>query len=587
MPYQVLALKWRPQVFEDVVGQSSVTRTLKNAIQQGRIAHAFLFSGVRGVGKTTTARILAKALNCTSEDGPTVHPCGECPSCKEIAASRSLDVLEIDGASHTKVEEIRDVLEASQYAPSRDRFKIYVIDEVHMLSTHSFNALLKTLEEPPPHLKFIFATTEYHKIPDTIVSRCQQFEFRTVSTGDIAAQLRRIAEAEKMEVSDAAIGQIARAAEGSIRDALSALDQVVAATGATIDEEDVTELLGLIASDVLKNATRAIVERDTAAILGIVDELVRGGRDLQSFSRGLMQFFRDVLVVRVAPDSSDRVEVAHDSTDLSELAERLSEEDLIRSLEILTRLESALRWSPEPRFHLEVALLKLAELRRLASFEDLLARFEALESGRRSPKGPAGGGGGGYTGERPSRGPGKSRAPSDEKPTLSRSMKAESAATEPQSGPVMPPDATATVTTSDAVMDKILERLRSAKPKLAALVSHHNGVTLEKDCLKLGFEADQPFLCEQIEQADFRRLLEEEASAVAGRKLKVEVRLSKPDKSEVETSQGDETKARRELFERAMKDPMVRGFKETFQGEVEDVRPLAPETEPKLGTTKR
>ena len=186
MAYQVLALKWRPQVFEDVVGQDGVTRTLKNAIQQGRIAHAFLFSGVRGVGKTTTARILAKALNCASGEEPTVHPCGECSSCKEIAASRSLDVLEIDGASHTKVEEIREVLEASRYAPSRDRFKIYVVDEVHMLSTHSFNALLKTLEEPPPHLKFIFATTEYHKIPDTIVSRCQQFEFRTVSTRDIA-----------------------------------------------------------------------------------------------------------------------------------------------------------------------------------------------------------------------------------------------------------------------------------------------------------------------------------------------------------------------------------------------------------------
>jgi DNA polymerase-3 subunit gamma/tau len=390
-----------------------------------------------------------------------------------------------------------------------------------------------------------------------------------------------------MEVSDAAIGQIARAAEGSIRDALSALDQVMAATGAKIDEADVTELLGLIASDVLNNATRAIVERDTAAILGIVDELVRGGRDLQSFARGLMQFFRDVLVVRVVPDASDRVEVAHDHADLPELAERLSEEDLIRSLEILTGLESALRWSPEPRFHLEVALLKLAELRRLASFEDLLARFEALESGRRPRGGPSGGGGGGSAGGRPSRGPRESRAPSDEKLTSSLAARVESATREPPSEPALPRDGAGTVTTSDAIMDRILERLRSAKPKLAALVSHHNGVTLEEDCLKLGFEADQPFLCEQIEQADFRRLLEEEASAVAGRKLRVEVRLSKSDKPEEETSPGDENKVRRELFERAMKDPMVRGFVETFQGEVEDVRPLNPESETKPGNTKR
>jgi DNA polymerase-3 subunit gamma/tau len=455
-----------------------------------------------------------------------------------------------------------------------------------MLSTHSFNALLKTLEEPPPHIKFIFATTEYHKIPDTIVSRCQQFEFRTVSTQEIAGQLRRIAEAEKIEITDAALGQIARAAEGSIRDALSALDQVVAATGEKIDEKDVAELLGLIASDVLRNATRAIVKRDTAEILGIVDELVRGGRDLQSFARGLMQFFRDVLVVRVAPESSDLVEVAHGRADLSELAERLSEEDLIRSLEILTGLESALRWSPEPRFHLEVALLKLSELRRLASFEDLLARFEALESGRRPQGGPSGGGGGGHGRGRPSRVPGESRARSDEKPASSLSARVESATRDTPSEPTIPRD-TGTVTTSDAIMDGILERLRSAKPKLAALVSHRNGVILEEDCLKLGFEADQPFLREQIEHSDFRQLLEKEASEVAGRALRVEVRISAPNEPKDETPPEKESEARNELYERAMKDPMVRGFVETFKGEVDDVRPRHSESETKPGNTKR
>lgn len=559
MTYQVLALKWRPQVFDDVIGQEAVTRTLKNAIEQGRIANAFLFSGVRGVGKTTTARILAKSLNCSASSAPVVNPCGECPSCKEIAASRSLDVMEIDGASHTKVDEIREVLEASRYAPSRDRFKIYVIDEVHMLSMHSFNALLKTLEEPPPHLKFIFATTEYHKIPDTIVSRCQQFEFRTVSTREITEQLRRIAEAEHIETTDAALAQIARAAEGSIRDALSALDQVVSAIGSRIDEKDVTELLGLIAGDVLSRTTRAIVERDTAEILHIVEQLVRGGRDLQSFARGLVRFFRDVLVLRVAPGANDLVETAGEHDAMAALASEVSEEDLIRALEVLTRLDSALRWSPEPRFHLEVALLKLAELRRLTSFEDLLARFEAMESGRgqsRSSGGPGSGGTGDRTPEA-----GKARPVKSSAPSVSQANEL------PRDGAEDTPSRT-----PEEIVASVVERLRTAKPKLAALVSHHDGASLQGDLLRLNFVVEQPFLREQIEQEDFRRLLEREASEAAGHPIRLEIAVSRPERPP-EGGGEETTKTREELYQRALKDPMVRGFVETFQGEVEDVRP--------------
>ena len=378
MSYQVLALKWRPQVFDDVVGQETITRTLRNAIQQGRIAHAFLFSGVRGVGKTTTARILAKALNCAN--GPTSQPCGQCPACLEIATSTSLDVLEIDGASNNGVEQVRDVIEASRYLPSRDRFKIYIIDEVHMLTTPAFNALLKTLEEPPPRVKFIFATTEYHKIPDTIVSRCQQFEFRMVPSGVIADQLRKIAGQEGIEISEAALTEIARAAEGSLRDALSALDQVLMAVGTRIEERDVAEILGLIDHQVLAATARAITDRQTAQVLSIVNELVRGGRDLRSFARGLVQYFRARLVIRAAPDAPELLELAGDREELMELAGKISEDDLVRSLDLLTQAEGALRWAPEPRFHLEVALLKLAQLRQLQSFEELLARFEALES---------------------------------------------------------------------------------------------------------------------------------------------------------------------------------------------------------------
>ncbi|HEU0092980.1 MAG TPA: DNA polymerase III subunit gamma/tau, partial [Vicinamibacteria bacterium] len=246
MAYQVLARKWRPRTFDEVVGQATVTRTLKNALASGRIGHAFLLSGARGVGKTTTARILGKALNCSKGDKPTPEPCGECASCLEIASGSSLDVQEIDGATHNGVEQVRELRESARYNPARDRFKIWIIDEVHMLSTGAFNALLKTLEEPPPRVKFIFATTEYHKIPDTILSRCQQYDFRLIPARELVAHLRHVAEGETIEVSDDTLARLARAAEGSARDALSLFDQVLSFSGRTVRDEDVSALLGLV-----------------------------------------------------------------------------------------------------------------------------------------------------------------------------------------------------------------------------------------------------------------------------------------------------------------------------------------------------
>jgi len=433
---------------------------------------------------------------------------------------------------------------------------------------HSFNALLKTLEEPPPHLKFIFATTEYHKIPDTIVSRCQQYEFRTIPSGEIAAQLRRIADAEKIEISDYAVSQIARAAEGSLRDGISALDQVLAATGPKIEEEDVTELLGLIDRDVIGGTVRAIVERDSKAILSIVDSLVRSGRDLQSFARGLMGYIRDILVVRVAPDSPELVDSAAERGELTELAERLSEEDLIRSLDVLTQVESALRWSPEPRFHMEVALLKLSQLRHLASFEDLLSRFEALgTTGGTKGGGSSSDGGGGLRSA-------GSAARAETRGTAGE----ESAGPQNGSGPTevgigdIEASASPCVLTPEEIVNRVLERLRSERPKLAALISHHDGAGMEGDCLHIGFVDAQPFLREQIEQKDVRRALEQAASEVADRSLRVEFRLSE---SASATEPVPETESPADdLFERALKDPMVRGFVATFRGRVEEVLSL-------------
>jgi DNA polymerase-3 subunit gamma/tau len=593
MSYEVLALKYRPKIFEDLVGQEAVTRTLTHAIQQGRLAHAFLFSGVRGVGKTTTARILAKALNCAS--GPTVRPCGECPACTEIARGGSLDVLEIDGASNNGVEQVRDIIDASRYAPSRDRFKIYIIDEVHMLTTAAFNALLKTLEEPPPSVKFIFATTEHHKIPDTILSRCQEFEFRTVSPTEIGAQLRKIASSEGIEIGDAALAAISRAAEGSMRDGISALDQVIAATGTKVEESDVTELLGLIERDVLRDTTRAILNQDTGAILKTVDGLVRTGRDLRYFTSALMQYLRDVLVVRVAPSSPELLEVPGETSHLEELSKELTEEDLLRSLDVLTQAESALRTSPEPRFHLEMALLKISQLRRLAGFEELVARFEALIDGATPPT-PTG------ATPAPTNKTGRGEATA-ESSTRSRSAPASSERSAEASGennwtddvpplgesaPVRPVDPhSAGAAGDDEFVSQLMEQLKALKPMLHALVSRHHRAELAERRLTLFFLPEQQAIAEQLEHKELKALLETQASQLAGRRVFVSIDILQngqtPMKahSEETTAPSPASGAKEEtpsnLLERAQKDPMVRRFVETFQGEIQSVRPPSNE----------
>ena len=387
--YQVLALRYRPQTFADLVGQEAIARTLQNAIRKNRIWHAFLFAGPRGVGKTTTARILAKALNCAADEGPNPEPCGTCPSCREVAGGYSRDVPEIDGASNNSVEKAREIIETAHYTPSRDRYKIFLVDEVHMLSGGAFNALLKTLEEPPPHVKFIFATTEIHRIPDTILSRCQEFEFRAVTQRAVVERLQHIVEDQGFEVAPEALAQIARFGQGSLRDALSALDQVMAAVDGAVTAADVSEVIGVPDVQICRRAATAIVEADRRAVFEIVEELVSEGRDLKHFVTLLMHYLRDLTVVRAAPDRPDLLEWPQEQERLAEFAGRFSEEDLLRSLDVLTKIEEGLRWSPEPRFHLEMALLRLVEMPRLAAFDRLL---EQLDQPEPATPAPAGGG---------------------------------------------------------------------------------------------------------------------------------------------------------------------------------------------------
>jgi DNA polymerase-3 subunit gamma/tau len=396
MAYQVIARKWRPQTFDEVTGQEHITRTLRNAVEHERLHHAYLFSGARGVGKTTTARLLAKAVNCHRFDRPTPTPCrttdaDACASCREIAEGRSIDVLEIDAASNTSVDNVREsIINTVGVRPARDRYKVFIIDEVHMLSGSAFNALLKTLEEPPPRVLFIMATTHAHKVPVTILSRSQQFEFRTISTGKIAERLRLIADAEGIEVSDDALREIARAGEGSMRDAQSAFDQVISFGEGAIETGDVEAALGIAGTELLARVMRAVAEESPAEALAVVGELDARGHDLRNFCRDLLAHLRDLLVFKVAGEAAMSDANEAERRGLSNGARDFSESDLVRFFHSLNETEKHLRESTHPRYQLEVGLVKLVEMRRLAPLGRIVERLNALEEALRDGRAPAG-----------------------------------------------------------------------------------------------------------------------------------------------------------------------------------------------------
>jgi DNA polymerase III subunit gamma/tau len=369
MKYQVIARKFRPQVFGEVVGQKPIVQILQNAIQLNRVGHAYLFSGPRGTGKTTMARILAKCLNCVQ--GPTVTPCNACPSCKEITAGQSMDVLEIDAASNTGVDNVRELRDSARYAPSRDRSKIFIVDEVHMLSNAAFNALLKIMEEPPPHVIFIMATTERHKLPATILSRCQQFVFRTISPAEIQAHLREIATREGAKIDDRGLSYIVKAAEGSMRDAQSLLDQIISFGGENVANDDVRDVLGFIPSDILDRTVDAIVENNSRDLIETVGVIVDQGLNLQQYTRELIARMRDLLMMKLGLNEKV-LGGDEEKADLARRADRFSEQDLIRYFDLLLRLENDLKWTSQPRLHLEIGLVKLAKAGHMRDIEEVL-----------------------------------------------------------------------------------------------------------------------------------------------------------------------------------------------------------------------
>jgi DNA polymerase-3 subunit gamma/tau len=524
LSYQVLARKWRPQRFDDVIGQRGVTQTLRNAIAAGRIAQSFVFAGPRGVGKTTTARILARGLNC--ERGPTADPCGVCDACVEIAQGRDIDVLEIDAATNTQVDKVREVIIAGLgMAPVRDRYKIFIIDEVHRLSQQAFDALLKSIEEPPPHVVFMMATTEIEKVPATIQSRSQVFELKMIGVRQIADQLRAIADAEQIQIDDATLMLIARAGDGSMRDAQSAFDQVIAFAGRTISAEDVAAVLGLVRRDLLLDIADAVAREDGAAMFELAGRAVESGYDLRLVIRELARLTRDLLVVGLDGSRLTDPEIAAESERerLQALAAKFSPEDLMRAFDVLTKAEVDIRGSLQPRYHLEMALLRWIHLRRLVPLTELIQTLEK-NPGRMGTTSVSA-----SSSSRPSaeasRPPAKT--PSASAATVSaiaarKDTAAPAAATPPlpQEAPAPAPSSAAAGSNLAEVKEAFLAEVQKSKKFFyGTVIAQAQKIEIHADRVVLTYAPQHRALRAQLDQ--MRVWLEELASRIAARRMSV------------------------------------------------------------------
>ena len=592
MAYQVIARKWRPQTFGEIVGQRHVTQTLENAIQQNRLAHAYIFCGTRGVGKTTTARILAKCLNC--EKGPTSTPCNQCEACRGITSGSSLDVLEIDAASNRGIDQIRELREMVRYAPAAGRYKVVILDEAHQLTDEASNALLKTLEEPPDKVVFILATTQPEDLADTIKSRAQLFQFRSLAFQEIADALEHITKEEKLKIEPGAVSVLARAAEGSLRDGLSLLEQAIAYSGDAITDAQVRELLGVVAEEVLDQLISAIAEQSAEQALTLVQRLHADGQNLQHFCREAIRHVRNLLVAKVAGAESVLItEPMEERPRLAKQAQLFSEEDLTRFFQILMATDEDLRRKPDPRLHLELGLLRLVNAARLAPLEEVLAELrgeKAPGDGGRRPVPPA-------TRAMPASGThhGVSAAenkmqaaaatasagggaPMQTAPTENASAKNMSAttfaATESERSertapvPASPPRIVAKAAESQfsglaaAQMEAIQSQLRAQK-FLWSMVEHATRWELEGAEMNLYFPPESRALAEMLQARDPMEKLRTVLSSVMGQPLRVCVKLDSSRNAPPRAS---------ELRARMQEDPIVRAMLERFGGTISDVK---------------
>ncbi len=565
MSYQVIARKWRPQTFGDVVGQRHVTQTLENAIRAGRVAHAYIFSGVRGVGKTTTARILAKALNCAKTQGKTPEPCNECDSCREIAAGTSLDVLEIDAASNRGIDQIRELREMVRYAPASSRYKIVILDEAHQLTDDASNALLKTLEEPPDRVIFVLATTQPEALIDTIKSRAQLFQFRTLSFDEIANQLERVVKKEeKLEIEPGAVAVLARVAEGSLRDALSLLEQTMAYSGEKITEAQVRELLGVVAESALDDLVEAITAQSAERALALVHRLINDGQNLQHFCREAIRHFRNLLVARVSGAESALIAApSSERPRLAEQAGRFSEEDLTRFFQILLSTGDDLHRRFDPRLHLELGLLKLVNAARLAPLEEMLAELRGESASRSSPaRGSSASSAG------PAPGAAKAAAASASSNNLSASA-APSTLSVSAPIPAAPPRIIAKAAEESfsglaaAQVEAIKSALQGQQKFLWSLVEHVCRWELDGGEMRLYFPSENRALAEMLQARDPMEKLRTVLTQVVGQPLRVCVKL---DSSRAPMGRSAELRSR---FE---EDPIVQAMLKRFGGRISEVK---------------
>lgn len=546
MSYQVLARRCRPQSFEDVIGQQHVTRTLRNAIREGRIAHAFLFCGERGVGKTSIARILAKALNCNK--GPLEQPCNECPSCREITAGTAIDVHEIDGASNTSVDDVRVLRENVRYMPSRDRYKIYIIDEVHMLSKPAFNALLKTLEEPPPHVIFMFATTEPEKIPDTIISRCLRFDLKRIATQEIIGHMEALVAQENISISKRALYLIARTAEGSMRDAQSLLDRILSYCPGEVRDADVEELLGRVDRGVLGKITEALIAEDAPACLETLNSIYESGFDLRQFYYAYLEHLRDLMVVKVSGKSSGWMDLPEEELKAAEqLSAPCSAEDLQRYFRIWFSAEDEISRSPLPKIALEMCLLEMIRARRAIPVDEVLQRLEALQQQLESGA------------------PQRAAAAAAHVSRATYSVREEPASAKPGPAPRPQPEAPAGERDAGA----FLSFVRQHSLPLAAQLEHGHLRLRGADELIIEFPVDS-FYLENIKDPDTQKKIKQLGEEFYKRPLRITVAAGA--RNAASSADDDREQERKKKRQEALRNPLVQKIIDVFDGEIIDVR---------------
>ena len=590
MSYQVLARKYRPQKFSEVIGQEHVTRTLKNAIEQGRTAHGYIFSGHRGIGKTTVARILAMALNCRSSDKPVTEPCGACESCTEIRAGNSVDVIEIDAATNRGIDEIRELREAARYRPARDRFKIYILDEAHQITDPAFNALLKTLEEPPSHVVFMLATTQPEDIPQTIRSRCQHFSFRAVRFEEILGQLRDLVGREKIEADEDALALLAEAGDGSIRDALSILDQAIACCDGRLTAETVRQLAGAAPSTVLEEVMQAVARSSSEEVLRLVDRLISEGHSPAHFARQMVRFLRNTVVAKIAGGDSSLLQISGDErARVARLAELFSEEDLARHLQIMLRTHGELGYRQEQRFHLELGLLKMSHAQRLLPIEELLSavgvasaaprvgrpvavpeakKVEASTAARSSQVSP-------FAADSARKSGSKPQLLTDEAPAASAPAFAVSkpiasvimgAAAPAEAREVAIAPETISAAQPEGLREPVLNALAAGGHQMLVSMLENGEWQLEGNELVIKVSASATVI-DMTFGADARRLAIATASGAAGRALKLKVIPGNGPASAVPNRPSSNGGGR----SRAEQDPIVRRMKEKFGAEIRTI----------------